>query len=873
MTSRRQVLIVEDNAINRELLCNILAEEYETLEAENGEEALAILRERKDEIALVLLDVIMPVMDGYTFLDIVKSDPGLSLIPVIVTTQSSSEADEVNALEHGATDFVPKPYRSQVILHRVASIINLRETAAMVNQFRFDSLTGLLNKEFFYQKVQEMLEEHKDRQYHMVCSNIENFKLYNDLFGVAAGDELLKRMAEKFSEVTGTHGICGRQAADHFMWLCEDAGMCSVARLNHFTEQLNQDAGSHVVIKWGVYKITDRSVPVDQMCDRAFLAAERIKGQYRNHVALYDDELRDKMLREQALTEIMETALKEEQFQVYLQPKYKVEGELLAGAEALVRWQHPELGFISPGDFIPLFEKNGFITQLDMYIWDKTCQILKGWEQKGYPAIPVSVNVSRADIYQIDLVDTMEHLVRKYELNPAVLHLEITESAYTENASQILSTVDELRRKGFVIEMDDFGSGYSSLNMLNQMKNDILKLDMKFIQSEIVKPVEQGILRFIIGLAKWMGLRVIAEGVETREQLERLKEIGCDYVQGYFFSKPVPVAAFEDLLQKAPVQAMETNRSLLCDDLHTQRILLVDEDVEYRNMVHRIFDGQFEVEEALCAEEVLEQMQKHKRGFSVIILSMTLPEEESARILETLGNFREAWKMPVLATAEEQEYSKMLEERAMRRGADDFAWKPHSEYALFKRVSRLIGLNASREREYQLESEACLDYETGLYNRRGLEMAAGKLCKDDLPLAVYVFELEGEKEHRKYKTDSEKASLNKRFSTLLKMHTRKGDLLAHYGGDGFIAVLKKIPSDEIAVKKGEEICRAFYEQQMEDGECVKCSVGITRCDSEELLSARMIRQADEALSCARKKKNGGCLMWREGVSCFDRLSC
>ena len=152
-------------------------------------------------------------------------------------------------------------------------------------------------------------------------------------------------------------------------------------------------------------------------------------------------------------------------------------------------------------------------------------------------------------------------------------------------------------------------------------------------------------------------------------------------------------------------------------------------------------------------------------------------------------------------------------------------------------------------------------------------MAAGKLCKDDLPLAVYVFELEGEKERRKHKTDSKKASLNKRFSTLLKMHTRKGDLLAHYGGDGFIAVLKKIPSDEIAVKKGEEICRAFYEQQMEDGECIKCSVGITRCDSEELLSARMIRQADEALSCARKKKNGGCLMWREGVSCFDRLSC
>ena len=655
MTLQKQILVVEDNAINRELLKEILSGQYSVLEAANGKEALELLRSHKEDVALVLLDVMMPVMDGYTLLDIIKSDSELSLIPVIVTTQSNSEEDEINALSHGATDFVPKPYKPQVILHRIASIINLRETAALVNQFQYDPLTGLQNKEFFYRKVEETLRQYPTGTYVLICSDVENFKLYNDLFGMAAGDELLKQIAVQLQEIAGAQGICGRQGADRFMCLCENTGTYSVAKLRNFTEQLNRTVGGHVVIKWGIYEIKGRSVSVEQMCDRAFLAAERIKGQYKKDVSRYDDELRERMLREQALTEIMENALAEEQFEVYLQPKYKVEGELLAGAEALVRWNHPECGFISPGDFIPLFEKNGFITQLDLYIWEQVCKILKSWEEKGYPMIPVSINVSRADVYQIDLVDTMKKLVEKYEIHPAMLHLEITESAYTENAAQITSTVDQLRKAGFVIEMDDFGSGYSSLNMLNQMKLDILKLDMKFIQSEIAKSVEQGILYFIVGLAKWMGLNVIAEGVETREQLERLREIGCDYVQGYFFSKPIPVKEFEDLLQKAPILKMRLNRNRACDDLHIQRLLVVDEDPEYRSMVHRIFEKQFKVVEAFSAEEIFAQLQQHKRGFSVILLSMTLPNEESLRILDEVGTFREAWKIPVLATAGEGE--------------------------------------------------------------------------------------------------------------------------------------------------------------------------------------------------------------------------
>lgn len=549
MTTQKRILIVEDNEINRALLREILAQKYTVLEAENGQEALAVLKEHKGKISLILLDIIMPVMDGYTFLSVVKADPVFSAVPIIVTTQSDSESDEVAALAHGAADFVAKPYKPQIILHRVASIIHLRETAAMINQFEYDRLTGLYSKEFFYQRVNETILQHSDKEYDIVCSDIENFKLINDIFGIPAGDRLLCGVADMYVKLVGENGICGRFNADQFVCLLERPKTYTDELFVSAEKQLNELSNTKsVVLKWGIYSVIDKTISVEQMCDRAFLAAHSIKGQYGKHFAVYGENLRNKLLREQAITDSMETALKEEQFAIYLQPKYLIKNDELAGAEALVRWNHPQWGFLSPGEFIPLFEKNGFITQLDQFVWEKTCEVLHEWQKMGLPQVPVSVNVSRADVYQADLVENLLKLLEKYELSSEFLHLEITESAYTENPEQIIDTVSCLRDKGFVIEMDDFGTGYSSLNMLNQMPLDILKLDMKFIQSETAKPTDQGILKFIMGLARWMKLDVVAEGVETQDQLDRLRDIGCDYVQGYFFAKPMPCKDFERLL-------------------------------------------------------------------------------------------------------------------------------------------------------------------------------------------------------------------------------------------------------------------------------------------------------------------------------------
>ena len=306
MQLKKQILVVEDNALNREMLQVILSEQYSVLEAENGQEALSLLRQRgSEDVALILLDIMMPVMNGLTFLDRIKEDEKLSLIPVIVMTQNEGEVDEVTALAHGATDFVPKPYRPQVILHRVASIINLRETAAMVNLFRYDKLTGLYSKEFFFQQVRRRLQENPDKEYCIVCSNIENFKLYNDAFGAAAGDRMLKAIADIMREVIGVSGICGRFAADRFLCLQE---IERERKDRKYYESSKLDLSSvikNLVMRWGIYEIVDRSVSVEQMCDRAQLAADSIKGQYNRSFAVYDDALRGKLLREQAITEAM----------------------------------------------------------------------------------------------------------------------------------------------------------------------------------------------------------------------------------------------------------------------------------------------------------------------------------------------------------------------------------------------------------------------------------------------------------------------------------------------------------------------------------------------------------------------------------------
>ena len=748
---QKQILVVEDNEVNRETLCAILSDDYQVLGAENGQHALDILERKKAEIDLILLDVSMPVMDGYTFLDIAQKDEQLSLIPVIVMTQDDSEEEEISALEHGAIDFLPKPYRPKIILHRVASLIKLRENAAMAYQFRYDELTGLYSRTYFYRKVRERLDGNPDKNYMILCSNLENFKLYNDTFGRKAGDQLLMESAVIFQKRVGADAICCRYNADRFICLIDkEVEKLGRQKFTDARKNKRSELTENISVKLGIYEITDRSISVEQMCDRALLAVDSIKGLYHQYLAVYDDTLREKLLREKEITDIMETALKQEQFVVYFQPKYSLHDNYMVGAEALVRWIHPQWGFMAPDQFIPLFERNGFIHNLDLYVWEKVCQKLHEWKQKGYPWIPVSVNVSRADIFQARLVDIFCGLVKKYEIDPAHLHLEITESVYTECLDQIIRTVDELRKQGFIIEMDDFGSGYSSLSLLSCLSIDILKLDMDFIRNELAKPVEQSILNDVINMAHRMHLNVVAEGVETNDQKKRLKVLGCDYAQGYFFAKPMPDREFENLLKmyKNVFSDMVSDTSLyektvLVKDIYGAKrtVLVIEDDEINRESLTGILEERYIVLTAADGKEALNILHKNGEYISAIMLDILMPIMNGYEFLEQVRTDPELSKIPVIVTTVLDNVTE--EEKCLALGVSDFIGKPYNEKSILARVGNIIHLSECDSIISELEIDAL----TGFKNRKAyydeIEMIEHDPKQNIRPIGVIFADING----------------------------------------------------------------------------------------------------------------------------------
>lgn len=413
----------------------------------------------------------------------------------------------------------------------------------------YDELTGIYNKQAFYTKTKEMLLDNPDKNFDLLRINIERFKVLNDLFGESTGDKLLRYIGKFLKEINLPLCVSGRLYADNFV-VCYEAGKGDSRRMIN-TLQMVADSfaiNNRTILSFGLYRIDDKTLPVSVMCDRANMALWKAKGNFKNPYCEYDEKMRQQVLKEQKIINAMEMAIQNKEFTLYLQPKYDIEKGTIIGAEALVRWISRENGFISPGDFIPVFENNGFVYEVDKFIWEESCRYLRKWLDEGREVHPISVNVSRIDLYDPKLVKHLVDLREKYQLPSQYLELEITESAYTEDPEQIITITRQLREAGFVILMDDFGTGYSSLNMLKDIQIDVLKLDMGFLKSSDYSAKGGNILTAILKMAESLKMQTIAEGVETKEQVEFLKSIGCKYVQGFYYSKPLPVGEFEKLI-------------------------------------------------------------------------------------------------------------------------------------------------------------------------------------------------------------------------------------------------------------------------------------------------------------------------------------
>ena len=551
---KRLVLVVDDEEINRALLGVVLEKDYKVIFAENGEQALRAVEENKEILSLVILDLIMPVMTGSEVLRRIREEAEYQDIPVIVA--SGEQSREIECLDIGANDFIRKPYPEPgVILARVRRAIELFEDRQIIQSTERDPLTGLYNCEFFFSYAEQYDQHHKDVSMDAIVLDINHFSIINERYGRAYADEVLRRVGEKAREmVQADGGIVCRREADIFFVYCphrEDYKAILDNASKGLTDE--QNATNRVRLRMGVYSNVDKSLDIERRFDRAKSASDSVRNSVTRNIGIYDDTLHNAELYAERLVDDFHKAIAEKQFKIYYQPKFFVTSDepFLAGAEGLVRWQHPELGLISPGVFIPLFEDNGLVQDLDYYVWRETARQIRIWKDELGYSVPVSVNVSRVDMYDANIVYKLLEILEESQLEPGDLHLEVTESAYAEDAEQIIETVKRLRSMGFLVEMDDFGTGYSSLNMLSTLPIDVLKLDMTFIRTAFAGEKDIHMLEIILEIARYISAPVVAEGVETEEQMNDLKKIGCEMVQGYFFSPPVPKDKFTPFLAEA----------------------------------------------------------------------------------------------------------------------------------------------------------------------------------------------------------------------------------------------------------------------------------------------------------------------------------
>lgn len=417
---------------------------------------------------------------------------------------------------------------------------------------QYDKLTGLYDGVTFCRMVKNAVAEDNEKKYALILFDIEKFKIVNELYGFDFADEVLEFIAFNMRNIFKETGavIC-HFMSDFFGIFTEyDSEEDLIEMVKQISSKTSLYKNVPVSLSFGIHKIRDRSLSPRLICDYANMAKKTVKGNRIVNYAFYTEKIKNRILEDKYIENEMGYALKNGQFSMYLQPKYNISTSEIIGAEALVRWVHPKKGLIMPDKFIPLFEKNGFIVNLDKYIWEQACIEIRKWIDSGQTPVPISVNVSRVNVGNPKLIEILDSLVEKYKIDKKYLELEITETVYYDDQKHLIETLNQLKKADYTLLMDDFGSGFSSLNMLKNTPFDILKIDRNFLNETMVTDKGKKIILHTISLSNDIGINTVAEGVETKEQAEYLLECGCNVAQGYYYSKPVELNVFDEMFHK-----------------------------------------------------------------------------------------------------------------------------------------------------------------------------------------------------------------------------------------------------------------------------------------------------------------------------------
>lgn len=545
MDEKKQLLLATVSDEKADALEKILEQEYSVCRVEPGEKAIRLLSNTGYRFSAALVEMTMPGESGYNLIAKMQKIGWNRDLPVIAILSENEEEMISCSKELGVSDYIRTPIASRIVLCRVKNVITLYE-----QKFR-DHLTGIYNRKGFIRMTERVLTHCKDRtDYAVLFFNFRNFKAINELFGTSGGDEILIQFAEELQKSFLQPVIAARVDSDHFVCLVEKENL-DLEQLSSFCEHLHEQDGRKmwILCRCGIYHVTEEEMSISGMIDRAKLAKGYIIDEYVQPYAVYKREMKESYIDRAEVSSEFENGILNEEFKVYFQPIVNAKTGKIASAEALVRWQHPQKGMISPGVFIPTLEKDGYISCLDGYVLEKVSRFQEARNEAGLPVVPISVNLSWMDFYDEKLMNRVKHTLEVGKLQLGMLRYEITETSYAALVENNRDVLQEIHDKGIEIMLDDFGSGYSSFDMFQKYSFDIIKMDMSFARQIETNERTRKLLPLIMDAAHQFGGKVVVEGVETREQAEFVREHGGDYIQGFYYYKPMPGEQFSKVLE------------------------------------------------------------------------------------------------------------------------------------------------------------------------------------------------------------------------------------------------------------------------------------------------------------------------------------
>jgi diguanylate cyclase (GGDEF)-like protein len=565
----KKILVIEDEEFVRENILELLdAEGFDVFGAQNGHIGVDLAKAKMPD--LILCDVMMPGLDGYGVLTTIRQDPLMAAIPFIFLTAKAAKADFRQGMELGADDYITKPFTRAELLGAIGT--RLKKQAAVEELYHIelqqakaqldylihnDSLTNLPNRLSLRERFKQVqpTDSNNEQLVTVLCLGIDRFNQINDNLGHAVGDLLIKSVAERLSACVGNQNTVARLNADQFAIILatvehkKEAGNVAQTLLDSLSQTFRL-AGQEIFItaSLGIAVYPRDGAEVEQLLNHANIAMAKAKqqggDQYEYYTPAYNIGSADRLVLQSSLR----YALERQELVVYYQPQVNLQTGEIVGAEALVRWQHPERGLVSPDKFIPIAEETGLIVPIGEWVLHTACQQVKLWQTEGFPSLRVAVNLSSRQFSQIDLRHQLVQILIATGLDPKYIELELTESMLVQNTEVAIRRLNALKALGVTIAIDDFGTGYSSLSYLQQFPFDILKIDRCFIRNITENANNAAITKAIIEMAKSLNLKLIAEGVETEAELSFVCQHQCDGMQGYLFSRPIPAPEFHQLL-------------------------------------------------------------------------------------------------------------------------------------------------------------------------------------------------------------------------------------------------------------------------------------------------------------------------------------